>query len=136
MKSPDREHFRHDILALATPRQCAKVSFPAQFDGLARAAHQCVGHGIVVNREFQLVGTKTVGGIVARFETALNNLAFVGLENYAWFLEVVEFASIDAGTIDKEETEKDKNGQCHNCHGGNDGDDFGFGGHCFGVNYY
>ena len=69
------------------------------------AAHQCVCHGFVGDGEFELVALQLAQTISAALETGLDHLAFVGFENDALSLDVVDVAGVDSGALDEEETE-------------------------------
>ena len=86
--SVDGEDFVNDVLAVSAPGEGGEVAFPSEFDVLSRAAHQTVGHGVVCHRELEFVAAQAIHIVIGGLETALNHLAFVGLEYYALPLEV------------------------------------------------
>lgn len=124
--SVDGEDFVNDVLAVSAPGEGGEVAFPSEFDVLSRAAHQTVGHGVVCHRELEFVAAQAIHIVIGGLETALNHLAFVGLEYYALPLEVVDVARIDAAAVDKEETEIDKQGEHQNQNEAHDGDNLCF----------
>ena len=88
------------------------------------AAHQRVGHGFVGDREFELVALQLGHSISAALESGLDHLAFVGFENDALSLDVVDVAGVDSCAVDEAEAEVYENGQCHHEHRRDDGHNF------------
>lgn len=126
----NRKQLCGDILAFPTPGQGAEVAFPSQFDMLPRASHQGVGQGTVGHREFELVAAQSHIGVVHGFEAAFYYLAFIGFEDYALVLEVVDIAGIDTGAVDEKEAEKNEGSQYNDYHRCTDCDDFTFARYC------
>lgn len=123
-----RQHLGDDEFAVAAPGEGAHVADPFQFDVLAGAAHQRVGHPLTGDGELELIGAQRPVGVGGGLETALYHLALVGLENDSLALEIIDVAGIDARTIHEEEMEEDKEPQGYNDNCRDDEDDFRFGG--------
>jgi hypothetical protein len=83
---------------------------------LARRVVDLLGYTLIFNRELELVRLNSRRGVLGVI-AGLNHLAFVGLEDEPFLLEVVEVAGIDACAVDEEEAEEDEHREGDNHYG-------------------
>ena len=119
----------HDVALDAAPGEGSVVFLVVEFDALAAAEHQRVGHGLAHDGEVELVGLQVAADRAAAcaLEARLDQAALIGLPDPSLVDDLVEFAGLDALAEDEVELEIHEYGGRHQQDGHGPGDDFAFG---------
>ena len=97
--------------AVPAPGQCTEIALPVQLDAGTRAFVDLLGHALAHYRELELVRLDRALHLGV-FQSGLDHLALVGLEDESFFLEIVDISLVHAFAIDEAELDEDKRCQC------------------------